>query len=61
MKALKIIGGILIFLALVLIILNFIAPKEYQVERSLIIDAPKEIVNTGVPGIPGRRGPNGIK
>ena len=44
MKALKIIGGILIFLALVLIILNFIAPKEYQVERSLIIDAPKEIV-----------------
>jgi effector-binding domain-containing protein len=44
MKALKIIGGILIFLVLVLIILNFIAPKEYQVERSLIIDAPKEIV-----------------
>lgn len=44
MKVLKIIGGILIFLALVLIILNFIAPKNYQVERSLIIDAPKEIV-----------------
>ncbi len=44
MKALKIIGITILLLLIVLLILNFLAPKDYLVERSLIIEAPKEIV-----------------
>ncbi len=44
MKFLKVLSGIIILLAIILLILNFLAPKDYEISRSLIIDAPKEIV-----------------
>ncbi len=44
MKALKIIGIILLILILLIVVLGLIAPKKYAVERSVVIDAPKELV-----------------
>jgi uncharacterized protein YndB with AHSA1/START domain len=44
MKALKIIGIILLLLALVIGILAALAPKEFKVERSVVVNAPAEIV-----------------
>lgn len=44
MKALKIIGIILLILVVLIIVLGLIAPKKYEVERSVIINAPKELV-----------------
>ncbi len=44
MKALKIIGWILLGLVVVIVLLGIFAPKEYQVERIVQINAPKEIV-----------------
>lgn len=44
MKVLKIIGIILLVLVVLIIVLGLIAPKEYAVERSVTINAPKELV-----------------
>ena len=44
MKILKIIGYVLIGLIAVIVILALIAPSEYKMERSIVIDAPKELV-----------------
>ena len=44
MKALKIIGVVLVSLILLIAILGLVAPKEYHIERSVEIDAPKEVV-----------------
>ncbi|MBN2088094.1 SRPBCC family protein [candidate division KSB1 bacterium] len=44
MKALKIIGIILLVLILIILVLGLFAPKEYLVERSITIDAPQSIV-----------------
>jgi len=44
MKVLKIIGIIILVLIAIIVILGLIAPKEYSVERTVIVDAPKELV-----------------
>ncbi len=44
MKVLKIIGIIILVLVILIILLGLIAPKKYQAERSVLINAPKEIV-----------------
>jgi len=44
MKALKIIGRILLVLVIILAIIHFMAPKEFKVERSVVVNAPAEIV-----------------
>jgi effector-binding domain-containing protein len=44
MKALKIAGLILLSISAVILILGLIAPREYKVERSVTIDAPKSLV-----------------
>ncbi len=44
MKALKIIGIILLVLILIILVLGLFAPREYVVERSITIDAPQLIV-----------------
>lgn len=44
MKLAKILGIIIIGLILLVIIIGLIAPKKYQVERFLVINAPRELV-----------------
>ena len=44
MKVLKIIGLILLVIIVLIIVLGLIAPKKYEVERSVLINAPKEMV-----------------
>ena len=44
MKALKILGIIIILLAICIAILGFIAPKEYQVERTIVVNAPQALI-----------------
>jgi effector-binding domain-containing protein len=44
MKALKIIGIVLLALIGVVIILGIVAPKSYHVDRSITIEAPKHLV-----------------
>jgi len=44
MKALKIIGIILGVLVAIIVVLTLIAPSEFVAERSVVINAPKEIV-----------------
>jgi effector-binding domain-containing protein len=44
MKVLKIFGLILLVLVVLIIVLGLIAPKKYEVERSVIINAPNEMV-----------------
>lgn len=44
MKALKIIGIILLMLVAVIVVLGVIAPKDYHVARSVVIDAPAQVV-----------------
>ena len=44
MKILKIIGIILLVLVLVVVVLGLFAPKTYSVERTVVIDAPKDLV-----------------
>ncbi len=44
MKVLKIIGILILILIVLIIIVGLIAPKDYSVERTLVINAPKEIV-----------------
>ncbi|HEX9972495.1 MAG TPA: SRPBCC family protein [bacterium] len=44
MKVLKIIGIILLVLVALIAILGVIAPKDYSVERSVIINAPAQLV-----------------
>lgn len=44
MKVLKVIGIIVLILIAVIIVLGLVAPKKYNVERSVVIDAPKELV-----------------
>lgn len=44
MKALKITGIIIAVLVLIIAILGVVVPKEYHVERSIEINAPKEVV-----------------
>lgn len=44
MKALKIIGIVLLVLVVLIVILGVIAPKDYSVERSTIINAPAQLV-----------------
>lgn len=44
MKALKIIGIIILVIVLVVLILALIAPKNYEVSRSIVINADKDIV-----------------
>jgi len=43
-KALKIVGIVILILVVVIIVLGLIAPKDYLVERSAVIDSPKELV-----------------
>jgi len=44
MRILKTILFIVLILALVMVVLHFLAPKEYSVERSVTIDAPAAMV-----------------
>ena len=44
MKILKIIGIIILLLVILIVVLGLIAPKKYEVERSVLINAPKQIV-----------------
>jgi len=44
MKFLKILGIIILILVVVLVILGLVAPKKYSVERTVLIDAPRELV-----------------
>lgn len=44
MKVLKIIGIILLVLIVLIVILAFIAPQKYSVERSEVINSPKELI-----------------
>lgn len=44
MKPLKIIGIIVLALIVLIAVLSLIAPKTYQVDRSIAIDAPKQLV-----------------
>jgi effector-binding domain-containing protein len=44
MKALKIVGIVLVVLVVLIVVLGVFVPKEYFVERSVIIQAPKELV-----------------
>ncbi|OGC06343.1 hypothetical protein A2V82_16260 [candidate division KSB1 bacterium RBG_16_48_16] len=44
MKVLKIIGIVLVVLVAIVVILGLVAPKDYQVDRSLTIDAQKGLV-----------------
>jgi len=44
MKILKIVGIVLLALVVVIGILGFVAPKEYTVERSAVVNSPKELV-----------------
>ena len=44
MKALKIIGIVLGALILIIIVAGLIIPKEFNTERSIVINAPKEVV-----------------
>lgn len=44
MKAIKIAGILLLALIAVVLILNAIAPKTFEMERSIVIDAPRETV-----------------
>ena len=44
MKALKIIGIVLLILVVLIVILGVIAPKDYSVERSVLINAPSQVV-----------------
>lgn len=44
MKALKIIGGVIGSLVLIVLILGLFAPTETHVERSVVINAPKDFV-----------------
>lgn len=44
MKVLKWIGIIVLVLILIIIVLALIAPRHYEVERTVLIDAPQEVV-----------------
>lgn len=44
MKVLKIIGIVVLLVLLIVVVLALIAPKSYQVERSIVIDAPQNLV-----------------
>jgi effector-binding domain-containing protein len=44
MKALKIIGGVLVVLVLAIVALGFLGPKQVHLERSIEIDAPADFV-----------------
>ncbi|MBN1348409.1 GyrI-like domain-containing protein [candidate division KSB1 bacterium] len=44
MKVLKIIGIILLIVIVLIIVLGLVAPKDYAVERTVIINAPKDLV-----------------
>ncbi|MFN7117217.1 MAG: SRPBCC family protein [Saprospiraceae bacterium] len=44
MKALKIIGILLAAVVVIVLLLGLVAPKSYHVERSIVIDAPRETV-----------------
>ena len=44
MKALKIVGIVILILIVVVIVLGLIAPKDYSAERTILIDSPKELV-----------------
>ncbi|MBD3288071.1 hypothetical protein GF337_04650 [candidate division KSB1 bacterium] len=44
MKALKIIGIIVLVIVVLIIVLGLVAPKKYDVERTVVIDAPKVVV-----------------
>lgn len=44
MKFLKILGGIIVVVILIVVLLGFIMPKEYSVERTVNIDAPKQVI-----------------
>jgi effector-binding domain-containing protein len=44
MKALKIIGIIVVAIVALVLVLGIIAPKEFNVERSIVIDAPRPLV-----------------
>ena len=44
MKFLKILGGIIVIVILIVVLLGFIIPKEYSVEKTVNIDAPKQVI-----------------
>jgi effector-binding domain-containing protein len=48
MKALKIFIYAIVFLAALIIVLGLLAPKEYHVERSVLVAAPKDVVFANV-------------
>ena len=44
MKVLKIIGIVILILIAIIVVLGLVAPKDYSVERAILIDSPKELV-----------------
>ena len=44
MKVLKVIGIIILVLILIVVVLALIAPKSYHVERTIVINAPQQVV-----------------
>ncbi len=44
MKVLKIVGGLIAVLVLIVVVLGIIAPNSYSVERTIVIDAPPNMV-----------------
>ena len=48
MKVLKIAGIVLLGIIAIVVLLGLVAPAEYHAERSILIDAPKELVYTHV-------------
>ena len=45
MKFAKIFGIIIIGLILLVIIIGLIAPKKYQIQRSMILNTPRELIS----------------
>lgn len=44
MKILKIVGFVILGLIILIVAVGLIAPKKYEVERSVLIDAPRDII-----------------
>jgi effector-binding domain-containing protein len=44
MKFLKLLGGLIVVVILIVVFLGFIMPKEYSVEKTVNIDAPKQVI-----------------
>lgn len=44
MKVLKVVGIVVVAVILIIVVLGLIAPKDYTAERTIVIDAPREVV-----------------